>query len=79
MGKVHFVLDRKGVRELLQSDEIMQACAESAQQVKALAGTGYDVHVGKTRVNVSVETTEAEARNYSDNTLLKALYGSKNR
>ena len=76
MGKVVVELNRAGVRELLQSSEMMAVCAEYASAIAARAGAGYETsrHTGKNRVNVSVYTATKEAQkdNLENNTLLKA-------
>lgn len=81
MSKDKFVLNRKGVRELMQSPEMLSTVTEYANQVKNRAGEGYEVtqYTGKTRVNASVhaETFEARKDNYENNTLLKALGGGR--
>ena len=82
MNKVKVVLNRKGVSELLKSQEAMNVCREYGQRIldRALASSpGYELstQVGKTRVNamVSAETYEARLDNYKNNTLLKARGG----
>lgn len=81
MSKGRFKLNRKGVRELLKSQEMMNVVTEYADQVQKKAGDGYEVsqYIGKNRVNVSVyaETRKARKDNLEHNTLLKALGGSK--
>lgn len=77
-SKVKVKLNRKGVRELLKSAEMLSACHEVAEEVANRAGDGYGVEDypnGKTRVNVSVRTITADAvrDNAKNNTLLKAL------
>lgn len=76
MSKVYVELNRNGVRELLQSPEMMAVCSEYASAIASRAGVGYETskHVGKNRVNVSVYTATNEARkdNLKNNTLLKA-------
>ena len=55
MAKI--VLDKKGVRELLRSQEMMDICLEHAEATKTAAGgEGYEIssHVGTNRVNASV-------------------------
>lgn len=70
-------LNREGVRELLQSNEMKAICRELANGISARAGEGFEVtdYTGKTRVNASVhaETKEALNRCLKDNVLLKAL------
>ena len=70
-----FVLNRAGVRELMQSQEMVDVLTEFAGQVANRAGDGYSVHIGPTRANVSVEadTDEAVGDNLDNNTLEKAI------
>lgn len=72
-----FELNREGVRQLMQSSEMLDICLEHARATATAAGEGYEVstHVGRSRVNASVKAETAEARqdNYNNNTLLKAL------
>lgn len=79
MGKTKIVLNRSGVRALLQSDEMKAICEEHANRVLEQLGDGYTVTsmTGKTRVNASVyaESAEAKRENMENNTILKALRG----
>lgn len=80
MAKLRIKLNRKGVRELLKSQEIMDECVRIAQEKASAAGDGYaadDGHVGKTRASAMVYPSSAAARsdNYHNNTLLK-VFGS---
>lgn len=73
-------LKRRGVRELLKSQEIMDECVRVAKEKAAAAGPGYeadDGYVGKTRASAIVYPSSAAARsdNYRNNTLLK-VFGS---
>lgn len=81
MSKVKFELNRAGVRELLRSQEAANVCRSYAAEVQGRAGDGYEVttYIGRNRVNASVhaETYEARKDNYDNNTLLKALGGSR--
>ena len=77
MSKGRFTLNRRGVRELLRSEELAGACAEYAAGIQARAGEGFAVttHTGKNRVNASVhaETFGARQKVRRDNNyLLKA-------
>lgn len=76
-GKIRVVLNSDGVRELLQSGEMMGICASHANGIAARAGDGYIVttYTGRTRVNASVyaATDEAKRDNMKNNTLLKAV------
>lgn len=79
MAKTKIVLNRSGVRALLQSDEMKAICKEHANRVLEQLGDGYTVTsmTGKTRVNASVyaESAEAKRENMENNTILKALRG----
>lgn len=72
-----FKLDRKGVRELLQSEWAMEVVESKANEVLSRVGDGYEVDTftGKKRVNASVRTKTLQAvmDNAEHNTLLKAL------
>lgn len=78
MAKLRVKLNRKGVRELLKSQEIMDECVRVAQEKSAAAGPGYeadDGYVGKTRASAIVYPSSSAARsdNYRNNTLLKTF------
>ena len=75
MSDFKFVLNRDGVRELMQSPEMQDVLVDFAGQVAERAGDGYSVYVGTTRANVSVrtETEEAMADNLDHNTLEKSI------
>ena len=73
-----FELNYDGVRELLQSSEMMAICKEYADKAKGRLGDGYIVttHTGKTRVNASVMAATQNARkdNSENNSILKAVF-----
>ena len=75
MSDFKFVLNRAGVRELMQSQEMQDVLVEFAGQVAERAGDGYDVYIGMNRANVSVMTAteEAMADNLDHNTLEKSI------
>ena len=77
MAKVEIELNSEGVKELLQSAEMMAICQEHANAIAGRAGNGYGVstYTGRTRVNASVycATEEAYRDNLKNNTLLKAV------
>lgn len=77
MAKVRVVLNKKGVRELLKSQQMLDMCASYAKNAVAKLGDGYEVsnHVGKNRVNSSIRTVTKKAvqENMDNNTILKAL------
>ena len=74
-----FELNSKGVRELLQSQEMMGICKQYASKAQSKLGEGYEVttHTGKTRVNAQIkaETYKARKDNAENNSILKALRG----
>lgn len=76
-SKYRFELNSKGVKELMQGNEMQTALAEYAKMVQNRAGEGYTVskYVGKTRANASIhaESKKAKRDNLKNNTLLKAL------
>lgn len=81
MAKLKIKLNSKGVRELLQSKEIMDACVGVARDAASRAGSGYEADhgfVGKTRASAIVYPSTQEARqdNYQNNTLLKVFGGA---
>ena len=81
MGKMTIKLDRAGVRELLLSPEAEKICKEYADKAVAQLGEGYEAttYIGRNRVNASVkaESPEAIKENLENNTILKAVTGSK--
>lgn len=80
MAKVKFELNREGVKELLRSKEMMDVCREYANNALGKLGDGYEVttHTGSNRVNAQVAavTYAAKKENLSDNTIIKAVFGS---
>ena len=58
MAKVEIQLNSAGVRELLKSTEIADACEKQAGRMTRATGVEYvaDVYVGKTRVNAGART-----------------------
>lgn len=80
MAKVRFELNREGVRDLLRSKEMMDVCQEYANNALGKLGDGYEVttHTGTNRVNAEVAAVTAAAKkeNLSDNSIIKAVFGS---
>lgn len=77
-SRYRFELNRKGISELMKSEEMQTVLKQYANSVQGYAGEGYTVSVyrnGRTRSNASVhaETREARKDNLENNTLLKAL------
>lgn len=77
MANVKFELDRKGVRQLLQSDEAREICEDAAKQALQTLGDGYgsDTRTGKNRVIVEIrpQTPKAYYENKRHNAILKAV------
>ena len=75
MSDFKFELNRKGVRELLKSEEMQEVLMSYAKSVQNRAGEGYSIHVGKNRANVSVQTIDDNGMrdNLEKNTLLRSL------
>lgn len=72
-----FVLNSKGLNELMKSAEMQSILTQKAKAVAAKCGPGYetDIYVGKMRANASIgpKTKKAKRDNYKNNTLLKAI------
>ena len=64
MAKLRIKLNRKGVRELLQSDDIRNVCAERARAAIAHLCDGYETntYTGRTRVYAGIKATTRQAR-----------------
>lgn len=77
MSKFKFELNKAGVRELLQSDEMQAVLNEKASNAVNRLGEGYekDSYVGKNRANAMVyaETYQAKKDNLRNNSILKAV------
>lgn len=74
---IRVVLNKKGVRQLLRSEEVGKYIADQAAGIASRAGAGYsyDKYVGRNRCNSSVFPTTEEAwkDTLKNNTLLKAV------
>lgn len=79
MANFKFELNHDGVRELMQSPEMMAICKGYADSAVASLGEGYEAssYTGKTRVNASVIATtyKAKKENSETNSILKAVGG----
>lgn len=77
MAKLKVVLNRAGVRELMQSPEMQAILKEHADATAAALGEGYEVttRVGKNRANAEVAAVTYQTRKdqLENNTILKAL------
>ena len=76
-NKVKIVLNRAGVKEMLQSQEALSMVTEKAQSYLSSLGDGYEVEpfIGHDRAQASIKAVTYEARldNYENNTLLKVV------
>lgn len=79
MSKFKFVLNRTGVRQLMQSEEMQNILKEKADASLNRLGNGYknDIRIGKNRANAMVwaETYQAKKENLENNSILKAVRG----
>lgn len=77
MSKLKFKLNRKGVSELMKSDQMQSILKEYATNIRNRCGDGYnqDGKVGKNRANAMVwaDTYQAKADNLRNNTILKSV------
>lgn len=79
MTKVRVKLKKKGIKELLRSDEMRNVCLEHAQNAVAHLGPGYETgsYTGKTRANASVRAKTRQARRdaLKNGSIWKAVFG----
>ena len=79
MSKVKIILNREGVGQLLQSEEVKNYIGGIASEKAADLGEGYgsDTYMAGTRAVASIftETQEAARDNLKNNTLLRAVSG----
>lgn len=77
MSNLKIKLNRDGVRQMLQSEEMQSLLRERAETALTSLGEGYEVttHVGKNRANASIKaiTYKAKKDNLKNNSILKAL------
>lgn len=77
MSNTKIVLNRAGVRELLESEEMKRICREHADKARNELGFGYEVteYMGRDRVKVSIhaKSEAAKKENIKKNTILKAV------
>ncbi len=79
MSKFKFVLNRAGVRQLMQSEEMQSILKDKADTALNSLGEGYksDIYIGKNRANAMVwaDSIKAKRENLKHNTILKAVRG----
>lgn len=77
MSKFKFVLNRAGVRQLMQSEEMQSILKNKADNALNSLGEGYksDIYVGKNRANAMVyaDSFQAKRDNLKNNSILKAV------
>lgn len=77
MSKSKFVLNKKGVRDLLRSAEMQSVVEQYASAMQARMGEGWesDVSLGKSRYHGAVwpNTAKAKKDNLKNNTGLKGM------
>jgi len=77
MSDLKFTLNRRGVRQLLRSQEMMNICTGHAYRTLHSLGEGYSVtyRTGKNRVNAEIAavTPQTAQDQLDNNTILKAL------
>lgn len=77
MSKFKFVLNRAGVRALMQSEEMQSILKNKADNALNSLGEGYksDIYVGKNRANAMVyaDSFQAKRDNLKNNSILKAV------
>ena len=77
MSKMQFKLNRKGVADLMKSEEMQTILKDIADNALDSLGEGYksDLRVGKNRANAMVyaDTYQAKKDNLENNSILKAV------
>ena len=77
MSVVRFKLDRRGIRELVSSDEAQSVVTEAAEELRARAGDGFKVHSSnrgkRARAYVHASTKEAGMEQVKHHTLERVL------
>ena len=77
MDNLKIVLNTQGVRELLESNEMLDILKERASKISQACGTGYAAgHFKGTdrwKATVYADTNEARRDNSANNTILKAV------
>lgn len=75
---IKFQLNRKGVSQLMKSEEMQAILKEKADKIANRCGSGYESEqmIGKKRANARViaKTYKAKKDNLKNNTILKAMY-----
>lgn len=71
MSNLEVKINEEGVLELLKSAEMQDICRERAEEIASKAGGGYEVsvHVGKTRCNASIYSTNHKSSEETDRLL----------
>lgn len=81
MNSYRFELNREGVKQLMQSEEMRALLDETAQHIADSAEGAYkvDTRTGRTRANAEVSCADAKTyyENLRNNTLLKAMSSTR--
>ena len=80
MNNLKVVLNTQGVRELLESDEMLAVCQEHAEEIAKRCGDGYTSGYFKGtdrwKSTVYADSQEARKDNSENNTIVKAVGSS---
>lgn len=85
VGSVRIELLSDGIRQLLSSAEVSDACGKAAQKLASAAGDGFEVssawHAGfgggRVAYTVSAATYEAKLAEAQDKALTKAVFSCR--
>ena len=77
MNNLKVVLNTQGVRELLESDEMLAVCQEHAEEIAKRCGdgyaSGYFKGTDRWKSTVYADSQEARKDNSKNNTIVKAV------
>nr|DAU98173.1 MAG TPA: type I neck protein [Caudoviricetes sp.] len=81
MSKMELTLNRAGVRRLLRSEEMTEACMRIAQSAQAQLGDGYEAEARhypeRNGASVFAVSRKAQQENADTNSILKAVMSSR--
>lgn len=82
MSKIKFKLDLRGLNKLMKSPEMQGVLNDAARRIAASAGDGYETETAHpisfvAIASVRAETPAARRENSENNTLLKAVGGTR--
>lgn len=77
MNKVKVEINKKGIIELLKSEDLEKILMQYGNRISNRAGKGYQANIvhssDRSKVFVKAKTKKAKQDNFENNTLLKAL------